>query len=295
MARPKKTPIGVMRTKAWFEETLVASQKTTAHGLKKLPLTPDGVVPKFDYYRTGGRVPSIENLARIQRVFGSAPFVVFEKGPEGAPLWDVLCGDEAACHQAILGWLVGTDHRMATDRVAKAFTTFGDQVALAFQTLGIAVPKHLGDSPGFLYTYELTAPLPKSDDKDKRYYRPELAGQVRSKSTPWLMAESRPAFLAKKEVKTPPPSATRAAFVTLAASSPIASTIRNHEGPYPAPTNTVLPDAVTGVFALRTLAVMRGELLRETAYLVDVVRPLLPEVFQEWNIGEDLAEFIRPD
>jgi hypothetical protein len=295
MAAKNPVQIDALRTKAWFAEVLVASGTTSAYQLKNKATDERGRAIKYDYYRTGERVPSDETLGFIEEMYGSAPSVVFRKGPEGTPLWDVLYGDEAGCHQAVLGWLAGTDHRMATDRVAKVFTTLGDQVVLAFEALGVEMPKRLGDSPGFLHTYELTAPLPKSDDKDKRYYRPELAEQARSKSTPWLIEEERPAFLTRNEVKAPPAGATRAAFVTLAASSPIASLIRNHAGPYPAPKTAVLPDAVSGVFALRTLAVMRGELLRETAFLLEIVRPLVREVFQEWNIGEDVAEFIRPD
>ena len=59
--------------------------------------------------------------------------------------------------------------------------------------------------------------------------------------------------------------------------------------------SSIRPDAVAGIFALRTLAVRRGELIRETAYLVDVLRPLLPAIFKEWKIGEDLVEYVRAD
>jgi hypothetical protein len=255
MARPKRTVIDVMRTKAWFGETLVASQETTAHGLKKLPLALNGVAPKFDYYRTGERVPSAENLARIETVFGSAPSVVFEKGPEGAPLWDVLCGDEDACREAVTNWLkTADDPRLKSDHVMSSWRSLTDDVVRAFILLGLEPPARPGEAPAFLTDiFPIPGPRPASQPREV------------------------------------------AAFLRLERESAMAAKMRNHPGPYQKPDKAPGPDAVTGVFALRTLALMRSELLRETAYLIEVVRPLVPEVFREWNIGEDVAAFIRPD
>jgi hypothetical protein len=292
METTQLAPIEVMRTKAWFAEILLASGATTPYQLKKMASDERGRSIKYDYYRTGERTPSEETLSLIEQSYGLAPLAVFRMGPDGAPLWAVLSGDESACREAVVDWLkVARDPRLATDPVAQAFTTLEDKVSLAFRTLGLEQPKGISDSPGFLYTYELP-PQPKEDPE--RYYRPELASQVRATSTPWFVRESVTAFLAKDE-RVALSSDVRAAFVRLAAESPIASAIRSYAGPFPTPSADVLPDAVTGVFALRTLAVRRGELIRETAYLVDVLRPLLPAIFEEWKIGEDLAEYVRED
>lgn len=330
MAKKKDLSIDVLRTKAWFAEVLVASGTTSAYQLKKLASDERARAIKFDYYRTGERAPAEETLALIEETFGSAPSAVFRQGPESAPLWDVLAGNAAACQQAVIRWLAGTNHRIATDQVARAFATLEKQVESGFRTLGIDLPDWLRKSPGFCYTYEVTAP-PEGGQDGARWYRPKETGsvvfgsgtgrlksrvvagsepadspldsveglpdrnkagwQIRSSSTPVFLAENRPAFLGEDERKAPGKGA-RAAFVTLAAASPVVSSIRNPEGPFPLPAVAVQPEAVCGVFALRTLAVMRGELLRETAYLLEVVRPLLPAVFKEWNIGADLAAFV---
>jgi hypothetical protein len=151
-------------------------------------------------------------------------------GPDCAALWAVLRGDEAACRYAVVDWLkVASDPRLLTDQVAWTFTTLEDQVSLAFRTLGLEQPKGISDSPGFLYTYELP-PQPKEDSE--RYYRPELASQVRVTSTPWFERESVAAFLAKDE-RVALSTDVRAAFVRLAAASPIASAIRSYAGPFP--------------------------------------------------------------
>lgn len=292
METTQLAPIEVMRTKAWFAEILSASGVETPYQLKKMASDERGRSIKYDYYRTGERTPSEETLSFIEQSFGPAPLAVFRMGPDCAALWAVLGGDEAACQYAVVDWLkVASDPRLLTDQVAWTFTTLEDQVSLAFRTLGLEQPKGISDSPAFLYTYELP-PQPKEDSE--RYYRPELASQVRATSTPWFERESVAAFLAKDE-RVALSTDVRAAFVRLAAASPIASAIRSYAGPFPTPSADVLPDAVAGVFALRTLAVRRGELIRETAYLVDVLRPLLPAIFKEWKIGEDLAEYVRED
>ena len=279
----KLSALDEMRVIAWFKEVLAAADCKNALELTKISIDAEGTEREFRLYEKGGRLPSEDTLTMVDARFDSPISRTFLAGPDGCPLWEVLNGNPEACRQALDLWLsTEIDHRLVSDKTSRTFTSLKDKFSLACKLLGITDVKAIGGKP--LFTYHFYAP-------------PSDGSTVQSPAKPpepipaFSIDGYAPAFLGDEEKPTLPPDQERAAFVEMAVRQPDIADLRNFAGPFPRLEGAIGPDALAGVFALRTLALTRGEMLRETHYLVSTIRQSIPEAVDFWGISKRLLAY----
>lgn len=289
MPKAKKlSALDEMRVISWCKETLAAAGCKDAREFEKISLDADGTEREFRLYEKGGRVPSADTLARVDQRFDLPISQVFLVGPDGCPLWEVLRGKPDACRQALDLWLrTETDSRFGIDLVSRSFTSLNDKLTLACKVLGIDGIEALADGP--VYTYHYYAPT-TLDSPEWKSPDPHPANPP--EPTPAFSVDGyAPAFLTANEMPSLPAVEERAAFVEMAIRDQGIACIRNHPGPFPLLANPIGPDALVGIFALRTLALERGEMLRETHYLLSIVRQAIEPAVDLWGISTQLYAF----
>lgn len=151
-AKTRAERIDALRTRAWFREVLASTGLASAWALSKLP-SEEGKTVKWDYYRTGERVPTPETRAWALGMLGgdALPDRAFETGPDGLPLWAVLFGDRSACLGAVDAWIGSRAPLEVSDPSTAAFSTLGDRVLRAFDLLGMERPARPGAAPEYVY------------------------------------------------------------------------------------------------------------------------------------------------
>lgn len=144
--------VEVLRTRAWFAEVLASSGKGSAWALSKVS-NAEGKSVKWDYYKTGQRVPSDETRTEARRMLGGDPLPdrAFETGPDGLPLWAVLSGNKAACLDSVDAWIGAYAPTEVSNPETVAFLTLGERILRAFDLLGQERPARPGASPLFVY------------------------------------------------------------------------------------------------------------------------------------------------
>jgi hypothetical protein len=148
----REDAVEALMARAWFVEVLASSGKASAWALSKVS-DAAGKSVKWDYYRTGQRVPSPETRAEAKVMLGgdALPDRAFETGPDGLPLWAVLSGDRTACLEALDAWMGAYAPTEVSDPTTSVFLTLSDRILRAFDLLGQERPGRPGAPPAFLY------------------------------------------------------------------------------------------------------------------------------------------------
>ena len=92
-------PVMKMRVQLWLEALSRESGHEVAD-LQNVPVLAELSSLEFPLYRQGRRAPSVTTLKLLDQVFPGAR-EVFDRGPDGIPLWPILDGDTAACREVV--------------------------------------------------------------------------------------------------------------------------------------------------------------------------------------------------
>lgn len=257
MAGRRLSAVDTMRAIAWCHEVQTTSGLSVEQ-LKEFAFD-DGTgknaaVQEWDFtlYASGMRRPSARTRKLVEKAF-PATSKVFDKGMEGAPLWELLSDacHEATCFDAVDWWLNPHDDHKKRHAATLALP-FLDKVEAAWRRL--VHPSALVD-----YLDYAQGEQPNAVSRDLR----EILAEEE-----WLERKSRKAGVEQQ--------ADRRRELARSRMTALADL-----------------DTIVGVLALWRIAEHRGEKRSEARYLYDGILPSVPYVFAEWGIGGLLHEFLE--